>query len=330
MCVASRAEVAVVGAGIMGLATAQTLARDGRDVVVYEQFRRGHTRGSSHGRSRIVRLSYPQVEWVRLAQKAMTRWRHLEAETGEEILQLHGLLELDVSSRDALDECGVPWQLLSPEEVSRRFPVVAPGEAVFQPDAGFIRADRANEALARGLRIVEETRVESLEDVDAEVVVVTAGAWAKALLAGAGIELPVVPTRETVAYFQLESRLPVPSVVEFKDATYEHGLYALPDPQYGLKAGWHRSGAPAEPDDDGAPDPAVLERVAEWVGARFPGAGARPAAAETCLYTNAPGERFLLERHGRIVVGSACSGHGFKFAPLVGERLAALVAEALA
>jgi sarcosine oxidase len=122
----------------------------------------------------------------------------------------------------------------------------------------------------------------------------------------------------------------VPSVVEFKEATNEHGLYALPEPLSGLSAGWHRSGAPAGAVVLGAADPAVLERVAEWVGARFPDAAARPAAAETCLYTNAPGQRFLLESHGRIVVGSACSGHGFKFAPLVGERLAALVAEALA
>jgi len=71
--------VAVVGAGVMGLATARALARDGHDVVVYEQFAQGHTRGSSHGRSQIFRLAYPDPEWVRLAAEALAGLRKLEA-----------------------------------------------------------------------------------------------------------------------------------------------------------------------------------------------------------------------------------------------------------
>ena len=82
-----QAEVAVVGAGIMGSAAAYALARQGRDVVLLEQFRVGHNHGSSHGRSRIVRLAYPEVEFVELAKEAMPGWRELERESGQELLE---------------------------------------------------------------------------------------------------------------------------------------------------------------------------------------------------------------------------------------------------
>ncbi len=98
MCSATRsgpvADVAVVGAGVNGLATAHALSRAGHDVVVYEQFELGHTRGSSHGRTRIFRLAYPEAHWVKLAVEALEGWRALEAEANEELLELNGLLEL--------------------------------------------------------------------------------------------------------------------------------------------------------------------------------------------------------------------------------------------
>ena len=86
--------VAVVGAGIMGCATAWALAARGAEVTLVEQFEPGHDRGSSHGRSRIVRLSYPDPEWVGLAAAARAGWAELEAETGRTLLELHGLVEL--------------------------------------------------------------------------------------------------------------------------------------------------------------------------------------------------------------------------------------------
>src|SRR6266516_4397937 len=104
MPVAGRA--AIVGAGIMGLATARALARRGCDVTIYEQFEVGHKRGSSHGRSRIFRLAYPDPEWVRLAMNALHGWRDVEEESGTSLLELNGLLEVvedaTRSSRDAL------------------------------------------------------------------------------------------------------------------------------------------------------------------------------------------------------------------------------------
>jgi sarcosine oxidase len=330
-------EVAVVGAGVHGLATARALAGRGVAVTIYEQFELDNRRGSSHGASRIFRLSYPEVAWVQMAQEALPLWHELERESGERLLQLNGIIEFvrraGEGSQSALEQSGAAVEVLDPEEVVRRFPMVAaPGgvKAVFQADAGIVLAAKARHAFldgarARGARLAEERRVDRLDELEEDVVVVTAGAWAKPLLAGAGIELDVVPTSETVCIFRLESDRPPPSLVDFKPGGLGHGTYALADPDHGLKLGIHKSGRPLDPDEPRGPDPELVEQMRETVARYFPTAENEPVRVDTCLYTNTEDEGFVLERHGRIVVGSACSGHGFKFAPVVGERLADLV-----
>src|SRR2546430_16070319 len=171
----------------MGLATARALARRGHDVVVFEQCERGHQRGSSHGRSRIFRLAYAEEEFVRLAQESLGLWRELEAETGETLLELNGLLEivrtLEESTARTLEACGVEWHRLEAVEAERRVPIHVPegSFAVLQPEAGIVRADKALAALARDLDIRYEARVQP-DELDAEVVLVTAGSWANELL----------------------------------------------------------------------------------------------------------------------------------------------------
>src|SRR5256712_6402731 len=119
--------VGVIGPGVMGLATGWALRRRGHEPVVYEQFRIGHERGSSHGRSRIFRLAYAEPEYVRLAQESMALWRELEAETGETILELNGLVEvvrtLEESTAETLEACGVAWERLDREEAGRPYPI---------------------------------------------------------------------------------------------------------------------------------------------------------------------------------------------------------------
>jgi len=91
-----------------------------------------------------------------------------------------------------------------------------------------------------------------------------------------------------------------------------------------VKVGEHIAGPEADPDQPAPPDGDAVARVEAWLGSLVDGVAARASSAETCLYTMTADEGFILERHGSIVIGSACSGHGFKFAPLVGEQLARL------
>jgi sarcosine oxidase len=320
-------KIAIIGAGVMGLATARALRRRGHDAVVYEQFQQGHTRGSSHGRSRIFRLAYAEEEYVRLAQESLALWRELESESGETLLELNGLLEivrtLEESTARTLEACGVEWHRLDGDETERRFPVRVPegSFAVLQPEAGIVRADKALRAFARGLDVRYDTRVQP-DELDAEVVVLTAGPWLNEVLEQ---PLEVKVTRETVCYFRPENGRPIPSLVSFKPDSHTHDMYSLADPVYGLKVGAHHAGPEADPNETGEPEPRLIKQITSWAGETYRLAEPEPLAAETCLYTTTPDETFILERRGRLVIGSPCSGHGFKFAPAIGERLADLV-----
>jgi sarcosine oxidase len=311
-----------VGAGVMGCATAWALRERGAEVTVHEQFELDHDRGSSHGRTRIFRIAYPDPVWIRFAREARDGWLDLDPD----LLGLYGLVELvadpALTSARALDECGVPYLLLNSDEV-RALGASRPDgwTALHVPEAGVVFADRARHAFlgAAGVEVETNRRIESTDELDADVVVVTAGPWAGELVP----ELPVTVTRETLAYFHREGP-PPPSIVDLNAETGGHGMYSLYDPVHGLKAGAHHAGAEADPDEVGEPDPAIVERIAAWVRERFPDIDPVPVEAQACVYTTTADQSFILERRGRVVIGSACSGHGFKFAPAVGRRLAAL------
>jgi sarcosine oxidase len=338
------ADVVIVGAGVMGAAAARALARAGREVLVLEQFEVGHRRGSSHGASRVFRLSYEDPMYVRMAQESLPLWRDLEGESGRTILTITGGVDIGsgaMANAAALEACGAALERMDGRAATERFPVFSfPPEvpALFQPDAGIVHADVAirafiESARAGGAEVRTATRATRLttegdavvietdtDSVRAQIAVVTAGAWARPLLATAGIDPPVVPTRETAAYFGLDEPWP-PVLVQWEAAPY----YALANPGKGIKAAQHHAGPVTDPDDEGVVSEEAVVRLSAWIKERFHGAEPEPQSAETCLYTNTDDERFILERHGPVVVGSPCSGHGFKFAPLIGQRLADLV-----
>jgi sarcosine oxidase len=332
-------DVVVVGAGVMGLASAWALKRAGRDVTVLEQYEVGHPYGSSHGVSRIFRFAYSETEWVQLAQEALPLWRELEAESGTEVLSLTGLLDASTDREPlqaALDACGATYELLAPGEAARRFGIELEGELLLELHGGIVRADRALAAFSRGMSVEHGVRVLALRPRDdgvtletssgtleAGLAVVAAGAWATPLLADAGIEIGTSVSQETVAYFDLPGAETLPSVIDWNEETGRHA-YSLSAGENVLKVGLHHSGVPVEPGQRAEPDPEVVEAEAEWVRRRYPAANRTPKGAETCLYTNIDEDRFVIERHGAIVDCSACSGHGFKFAPAVGARVAAL------
>ena len=336
------AEVVVIGAGIMGSATAWALARAGRDVVLLERFRVGHRRGSSHGAARVFRLSYPEARYVGMMQEALPLWRELEDETGETILTVTGGLDGGVGlerNEAAMEARAVPFEWIDGAEVAARFPAMSGQRAerfLYQADGGIVRADVAwrafvSAAAAHGAELREESTVVSIRpgddavEIDTEAgayvaatAVVTAGAWARDLVAPAGFNLGVRATRETVAYFRLEQE--VPTLLEWAGGF----AYALPNPGEGLKAGEHGVGPEIDPDEEGGPNLDSVRRLGEWIRRRYPAADPEPHRAETCLYTNTADESFVVDRRGRLTVGSPCSGHGFKFAPVIGERLAGL------
>ena len=353
------ADIVVVGAGIVGAAAARALGGAFGEVVLLERFELGHDRGSSHGTSRIFRLNYPDERYVRMALAAREAWTELERERDQRLLVRSGSLDLGPVAAEtarALAACGVRYETLGADEVASRWPVrLTPDEtAVFQADGGIVLADRAHAALIAsaaesGVEIRENTPVRSLalerrgvrivldsDELRARAIVVTAGAWAPTLLASIGVELPVVPTRETVVYLALDDAESIPSVIDYarlptsgSDGVRRPGqaAYALAAPGGGLKAGLHHSGSVVEPDEDPGPDAAVAAWVGSWAASRYEGLG-EGGRRETCLYTSTADESFVLERRGRVVVGSACSGHGFKFAPVVGRTLAALARQA--
>lgn len=304
----------------MGCAAAWALRERGAEVTVHEQFELDHLRGSSHGRTRIFRVAYPDPYWIRYAQEAYAGWKELDPE----LLGLYGLVELvadpALTSARALDACGVPYRLLDAGEV-RAFGATLPEgwTALHVADAGVVFADRARHAFLQGVDVQTNSRIDALNELDADVVVVTAGPWIRKLVP----DLPVRVTRETLAYFRREGP-PPPSIVDLNAETGGHGMYSLYDPVHGLKAGAHHAGTEDDPDAQAAPDLAIVERVASWVRERFPDVNPEPVEAQTCLYTTTHDQTFILERRGRVVIGSACSGHGYKFAPAVGRRLAAL------
>src|SRR4051794_31053112 len=152
MARADRTEFVVVGAGLLGLATARALRRRGRDVVVLEQASVGHRRGGSHGPTRIFRLGYPVRLYVTMAMLALDLWRELEAETGAALLETTGQLSVGHDLQpmfDAMTAAGAQVDWLSARDVDSRFADFASTDrpALFEPASGVLAADACLSAL---------------------------------------------------------------------------------------------------------------------------------------------------------------------------------------
>ncbi len=308
-------DVVIVGGGVMGSATARSLGRRGVRTVLLERFRVGHARGSSHGATRIFRLAYPHRDYVRLARRALDEWRSLQEDAGEELLVRTGGLDTGPTADDcgaALAAAGIEHRWLTQVEATDRFPAIAFDgfeRVLFQPDAGVCLAERTVAAQVRiaaraGVEVREETEVLGIEPSADGVLVSTKDGE---------LEANVVVVEG------------MPTFIEWLSPT--DVWYAVPpagtDP--GANAGEHRVGPVVDPADGPfAVDPSALGPIAAYVERRLPGLRARPVAPETCLYTMTPDEDFVVDRVGKVVVGAGFSGHGFKFAPLIGEALAAL------
>ena len=360
-----RVDLIVVGGGAMGLATAWAAAPRA-EVVLVERFDAGHHRGASHGGERIWRHAYTDPVYVEMALAAEEGWRRLESAAGRPLLHRVGCVEhgpgaeLDALARTA-GASGVATELISPTEAARRWPALTfTTDVLLQPAAGWVRAADGLAVLAAearragadlrfgtparievdpGPRSVPRSgdgdggvRVTAGDDVvTAPVAVVTAGAWAADLLAGLGVPLPpLVTTEEHVFFLARRPGTPphgVPAFIHWGDTA----CYGLPATDGTVKVGEHHTGTVTTGDArTGAGDPARIARMEAYAERWLPGLVPRVVSSTTCLYTTTPTQDFVLDRVGPVVVGAGFSGHGFKFVPEVGRRLAGMALDGAA
>ena len=245
-------DVVVIGAGVIGTMTAKALAERGRQTLILERYQLGNKHGSSHGLNRIVRVTDYHPDYVRINRLAMRGWEELQEAAGETLLVRTGNLEIGEGARiyaDALEAAGERYEWLSPEEARERWPrsdsvrmngcssrrtaacVWRIGPSA--PPPAWPRRPEPNCVRARGSSVSNhdtfaEVVIEG-ETIRAPVVVVTAGAWAGKLLAGAGLDLPLVPTLEQVSYYKLDDPSPLPTIIDYTvDGAIDH--YAVPHP----------------------------------------------------------------------------------------------------
>ncbi|MFJ3033873.1 FAD-dependent oxidoreductase [Curtobacterium pusillum] len=348
----------VIGAGVVGAATAYALTARGERVLLVEQHERGHHHGSSHGATRIFRQGYADAEYVALTTRALELWEALEAAGDTTLIDRtgavdHGRPEVVDAIAAALADAGIPHEALTPDEAAARWPGIAfEGHVLTHATAGRIHSAEAIElflALAERTGLADlrfDTRVTGVQDHgDAVTVTLTAahgdteavrtasvvaavGSWAPTLigdlLAERGARLPAIRvTQEQPAHFP--SHLPDeawPSFVHWADGD---DVYGLLTPGEGVKVGFHGTGPVVDPDHrDFTPVPAEAARLQAYVERFVPGVDASKPTFISCLYDNSPDEDFVIDRRGPITVATGFSGHGFKFAPLLGDMIADL------
>jgi sarcosine oxidase len=347
----------VIGVGGMGSAAVYELARRGRRVLGLEQFAIPHELGSSAGSTRIFRFAYfEDPGYVPLMRRSFARWQALQHDFGETFITVTGGLDIGLPSgrvipgaKDACRLHGLAHDVLDAREAAARFPAwqLPPEfEAVFQPDAGFLLADRAilaHATLARklGAEIHEQEPVRAWRASGGRVaveteraryeagsLVIAAGAWASRLVPS--LARSAIPERQVVGWFKTAGPQFGPSafpVFILQDASARI-YYGFPDHGDGLKVGKFRHRYEATDPDQVArgiapEDEHELRGLAPFIAG---GIGA-PAAFKTCMFVNAPDEHFIIDvlpEQQNVVVAAGFSGHGYKFCSGVGEILADL------
>lgn len=359
----SKHDVIVVGVGGIGSATTYHLARRGLDVLGLERYDIPHTKGSSHGYTRIIRRAYYEdPSYVPLIERAYDLWDQLADETGRDIIHRTGSIDAGppddpvfAGAKGSCEEHDIPYEILDGVELAERFPGYQLPEdyrAVYQADGGFVVPEEAIvghvEAAQKAGAIVHarepvegwtETAaggvtVETVhETYEADALVLAAGAWNRKL-AGA-LQGLARPERQVLAWFQPETpglfqpdSFPVWNLSTPEGRFYGLPVYRVP----GFKLGkYHHRDEQIDPDDwNQEPEPADEQLLREFTESYFPEAAGSTMRLATCMFTNSPDEHFILDtlsEHPQVAVGTGFSGHGFKFASVIGSILADLAVD---
>ena len=357
---ANSPDVVIVGLGAMGSAAAYHLARRGCKVVGLDRFTPPHAFGSSHGKTRIIREAYfEHPHYVPLVQRSYELWNALERSSGRDLLTVTGGLMIGrpdgvlvTGARRSAEAHSLPYAMLTAAEVSARFPALRPADdmvAVLEPRAGILFPEacvdahltlarehgatlRFDEAVTGWRRDGDGVRVVSANgEFRAAQLLLTAGSWITSLVPE--LKLPFTVERQVIYWFAPRAhpenfaagRCPI----HLWETAPQEFIYGFPDLGDGVKLAVHHAGDTTGPDQvqrnvgDGELA-SMRERVRRFV----PDADGELRAATVCLYTNTPDEHFWIDRHpqhGNVLIASPCSGHGFKFAPVIGEALADLL-----
>lgn len=358
---ATRYDTAVIGAGVFGAWIAWHLASAGERVLLIDQYGAAHSRASSGGETRVIRMAYgPDAIYTRMSQRSLQQWQALFAAIGRpELFQRTGVLWMArrgnaaaEASLGVLAAAAVDHQVLDAAELRQRYPQIATpddGWAILEPGSGGLLARRAVQAVVAdacrkgvvlaGDRIAPVTGIGRLATlrsaagraVHADRHVLACGPWLGKLLPEL-LGPRIFPTRQEVHYFGIppgEGRFAAAQMPTWMD--FDRDWYGLPDIEArGFKLACDVHGPAIDPDHaERVPGAAGIAAAREFVATRFPAlAGAPLIASEVCQYENTHNGDFLIDRHpefDNLWIAGGGSGHGFKHGPAVGEYLAGVL-----
>ena len=361
------ADVIVLGLGAMGSSAAQEMAERGHRVRGFDLYTPPHVFGSSHGESRIIRQAYwEDWRYVPLLLRAYEGWRRLEADSGQSLMQITGGLSIGTPEGKLVSGCeessrrfGLPYEILNAAQIRKHHPAFDVEDGVvghWEQNAGYLvpeacvgaqlaGAAKAGAELHYDEPVLEWTATSSggvvvrtaRGEYAGERLIVCAGPWAAGMLKS--LQLPLTVTRQVVYWFEPRAhadhfspgRMPI---YLWEGTASQRVLYGFPllgSPVDGVKVGLHGS------DDICTPESVVREvtsgdeqQMRERLAVTLPSLAGRLVRAQTCLYTMTPDEHFVIDTHPlypQVTIAAGFSGHGFKFATVMGEILADVATE---
>jgi len=356
-------DVVVIGAGAFGLWTALRLRQAGTSVLLVDAWGPGHSRSSSGGESRIIRMGYgPDEIYTRMALHSLAQWRELCETNGEPLFHRTGVLWIgragdpySEATRDTLQRVGVPADNLSAADLAQRYTqmVVKDSRAfgILEPHSGALMARRAIATLRRhlirrggeyataaisppsGRGTLTSVQTAEGDRIEAGIFIFACGPWLPKLFPEL-LAKRIYPTRQEVFFFAPpagDRRFSPPDLPIWIDFTDPRGPYGFPDLEArGFKLAFDRHGAPFDPDSgDRNIAPASVAEAQAFLRERFPLLGDAPLAEfRVCQYENTSNGDFLIDRHPDFenvwLVGGG-SGHGFKHGPAVAEYVSARI-----